>query len=262
MSGTDGSLWAPLERYLDATAVSPPPDLVGRIGARLLFEPPSTAPRRFLAALRALDARGILRGLAQNVSAAFRPGTRSMLLRAQAMAIVLVTLSTIGFGSVAGLAATQHAVDEVQAWMAREATTSPTASAAPAAPSVRGAVVQRTVEGPAGPAAADEPGTVGAPARACGLPEHSRADRLAGSEAEGCPDGPVTSQPPSDEGRPEDPAADRDMAEPPVGKGVDSERAERPAADRAAMRTDARHSDRREEPSRPPRTETSRRDRN
>lgn len=272
MSGTDSGRMAPLERYLDATAVSPRPDLVERIGARLRLEPPSTAPRRFMAALRALDVRMIGRGLAQNVSTAFRPGTRSMLLRAQAMAIVLVTLTTIGFGSITGLAATKHAVDEVHAWMAKEATTSPAAPAAPAAlaapaaPSVRWVEVQPTVEGPADPAAADEPGTLGAPGRACGLPEHAQTDRLGGSEAEGCPDVSITGRPPYDEGRSANPGADRGKADPPAGKGLDKERAEPPAraekpadagqgSSQAAKPIEARPSDHSTKPSRPPKSQ-------
>jgi hypothetical protein len=229
MSAIDGGPLAPLERYLDATAVSPPPDLVGRISARLLFEPPSTAPGRFLAALRARDARGILRGLGQNAATAFTPGTRSMLLRAQAMAIVLVTLSTIGFGSVAGLAATKHVTEQVVNELAGRSTKGSTSSspapAAPATPLVGRAAVQQTVEGPAGHAAAEH-GTLGASGQACGLSAHSQAGQLEGPVAEGCPGPPDTGRPPGDERRPQAAAADKGPGAPRADKREDNRQAD------------------------------------
>jgi hypothetical protein len=264
MSEMVGGRMAPLERYLDATAVSAPPDLAGRIGARLLLEPPSTSPRRFLAALRTFDLCMIGRGLAQNVSVGFRPGTRSMLLRAQAMAIVLVTLSTVGFGSIAGLAATKHAVDEVRAWVAEAAMTSP---AAPAAPTE-----QLEDRRPGGSGPKGQPGFAEAPGQACGLPAHAKADHLRGSEAERCPDGPNTGQPSRNKPSPENPAADRGKVEPPAGERVDSGRAKPPSPAKsadagqgsalAAKRPEARASGDRKERSRPNAQGESRRDRN
>jgi hypothetical protein len=188
MSGTmsNGPL-AALERYLDATAASPPPDLVEHISARLLLEPSSTAPRRYLAAIRALDLRAITRGLAQNATAAFRPGPRSMLLRAQAMAIVLVTLATVGFGSVAGLAATQqvaqHVVTELAAW-SKGSISSPAAPAAPVAPSIEQLEPERADHGLGGADPAGQPSSV-------------------------------------DQDRPGKATVDRGKAEPPAGKGSD-----------------------------------------
>lgn len=197
MSGTmsSGPL-AALERYLDATAASPPPDLVEHISARLLLEPSSTAPRRCVAAIRALDLRAIARGLAQNAAAAFRPGPRSMLLRAQAVAIVLVTLATVGFGSVAGLAATQqvaqHVVKELAAW-SMGSITSPAAPAAPMAPSIEQLELRRADDDPSGADPAGQPSSI-------------------------------------DQDRPRKATVDRGKAEPPAGKGSDRGKAEPPAA--------------------------------
>jgi hypothetical protein len=79
---------ASLERFLQATAIAPRPDLADRVRWRLAQEPPSTAPRRFLVALGALDARGVMRALRQSIATAFGPGRRPAVLRMQAMAIV------------------------------------------------------------------------------------------------------------------------------------------------------------------------------
>ncbi|MFO7532155.1 MAG: hypothetical protein R6W93_06805 [Candidatus Limnocylindrales bacterium] len=216
---------ASLERYLDATAVSPPPDLVGLIGARLLLESPSTAPRRFFAALRALDTRGILRGLAQNAGTAFRPGSRSMLLRAQAMAIVLVTLATVGFGSVASLAATHHVaqqvVDRLEGRPDRGSITSPAAPTAPVGPPAEQLEALRADQLPGDPGAEGKPGSVEVPGQACGLPAHAEADHLQASDAERCPDGPATARPARDEGRPGIDTGDKGKADPPASKASD-----------------------------------------
>ena len=102
-----------LERYVQATALRPPADLVLRIGERIAREPISTAPRRFLAALRILDLRGLLRATAQSVSTAFGPGTRSVVLRMQAMAVVLVAVLGISIPTAAGLAGARFVVAEL-----------------------------------------------------------------------------------------------------------------------------------------------------
>jgi hypothetical protein len=223
---------AALERYLDATAVSPPLDLVEHISARLLLEPSSTAPRRYLVAVRALDLRAIARGLAQNATAAFRPGPRSMLLRTQAMAIVLVTLATVGFGSVAGLAATQqvaqHVVKGLAAW-SQGSITSPAAPAAPKAPSIEQLEPQRANDSLGGADPGDLPRSRGALGQGCGLPAPAEADQRQASGVDGCPGGLDSGRSPANEDRPRNAAGAKGKGEPPAGKGPAKGTAEPPA---------------------------------
>lgn len=252
MSGMIGGPLAPLERYRDATDVPPPPELIDRIGARLLFEPRSTAPRRFLAALRARDPRGIARGLSQNVATAFRPGTRSMLLRAQATAILLVAAASIGLGSVAGLAATQHVVRELDGW-------SPPVSRAPDSPIEAPATVVAPPRQPSSvggapargdtPPDAEQPGLAQAPGQACGrMPDAGSRPDL-DPAAERCPEAPALGRDEDRERgsggrRASEDRADRATAresakggaDQAAGKGSDKGRADRAAAGRSEDR--------------------------
>ena len=62
-----------LGRYLVDTAVRPPVGLTQRIEQRIAMEPPSTAPRRFRAAVRFGDSRSVWHTFCQNVATAVAP---------------------------------------------------------------------------------------------------------------------------------------------------------------------------------------------
>jgi hypothetical protein len=129
--------------------------------------------------------RGLVRGLRQNAGTAFRPGTRSMLLRAQAMAIVLVTSATVGFGSVADLAATQHVaqhvVDRLEGPSDGGSVTSPAAPPMPVTAPTEQLETLQAYQRRGDPDAEGKPGSLEVPGQACGLPAHAEADHLQGS---------------------------------------------------------------------------------
>ncbi len=103
-----------MQTFLRSTEIQPPADIAQRIRDRVAQEPQSTAPRQFVAALRARSLPGIWRGFVQSASAAFDPGTRSMVLRVQALIIVLVVIGATSFGGAAALAAAVRVVNEVR----------------------------------------------------------------------------------------------------------------------------------------------------
>jgi hypothetical protein len=103
-----------MQTFLRSTEIGPPAGLAHRIRDRVAEEPRSTAPRRFVGALRARSLPGIWRGFVQSVSAAFDPGTRSMVLRVQALIVVLVVIGATSFGGAAALAAAVRVVKEVR----------------------------------------------------------------------------------------------------------------------------------------------------
>jgi hypothetical protein len=90
-----------LERTAAEMEMEPRATLVDDVTSRIARAPASTAPRRFLAALSALDLRHTLRALRQCVAVALKPG--SMLVRAQAMALVLVVVASVGVGASVSL---------------------------------------------------------------------------------------------------------------------------------------------------------------
>lgn len=109
---------ARLEHFAASTTVLPRPDLHARVLGRLAEEPRTSAPRRFRAALIALDVPAAIRAFRQVVATvvAGRPtgsGPRaSVAVRAQALALVLLVVSVVtlagaagGVGAVAGIAA-------------------------------------------------------------------------------------------------------------------------------------------------------------
>jgi hypothetical protein len=109
---------ARLEHFAASTTVLPRPDLHARVLGRLAEEPRTSAPRRFRAALIALDVAAAIRAFRQVVATvvAGRPtgsGPRaSVAVRAQALALVLLVVSVVtlagaagGVGAVAGIAA-------------------------------------------------------------------------------------------------------------------------------------------------------------
>ena len=63
-----------MRAFLDSTMIWPAADLSDRIRMRIAEEAPSTAPRRFVAALRALQPARDWRGFVQSARAAFAPG--------------------------------------------------------------------------------------------------------------------------------------------------------------------------------------------
>ena len=109
---------ARLEHFAASTTVLPRPDLHARVLGRLAEEPRTSAPRRFRAALIALDLTAAIRAFRQvlDTAVAGRP-TRSsprasVAIRAQALALVLLVVSVValagtagGVGAVAGIAA-------------------------------------------------------------------------------------------------------------------------------------------------------------
>jgi hypothetical protein len=100
-----------MEAFRRSTDVRAPADLAARIRTRMSAEPPSTAPRRFLAALRGRHLPGIWRGFLQSGRIALDPRTRSLLLRIQALIIVVAVVGTTGLGSAAAVAAATRIAD-------------------------------------------------------------------------------------------------------------------------------------------------------
>ena len=122
-----------LDRFRWSTDIRPSDDLLSRMRTRVSAEPRSTAPRRFVAALRARYGRGIWRSFSQSARAAFGPGTRSMTLRIQALAVVIVVVGTTGAGSAAAIAGAARVVTEVRGPAITER--SPAKEQSPARPS-------------------------------------------------------------------------------------------------------------------------------
>jgi hypothetical protein len=88
--------------YASVTAISPPPDLAARVLERIGQEPASTPPRRYLAALGALDAGASLRTFRQTLAAALGAGQLPLAVRAQALGLVLLSVLLAGVGGAAG----------------------------------------------------------------------------------------------------------------------------------------------------------------
>jgi hypothetical protein len=103
-----------LRAFLASTEIRPAADLTTRIRDRVAREPRSTAPRRFVAALWAHSLPGIWRGFVQSGQAALDPGTRSVVLRVQALIIVLAVIGVTSLGGAAALAAAVRVVDELR----------------------------------------------------------------------------------------------------------------------------------------------------
>ena len=104
-----------LVRYAAATSVLPRPDLALRITQRIAAEPPSTAPRRYLRALAALDAWAAWRAFRQTLAAASGHGTSPAPMRPQALAAVLLTLVIVSGGGVAGVMGASLLISELSA---------------------------------------------------------------------------------------------------------------------------------------------------
>jgi hypothetical protein len=103
-----------MRAFNESTALQPSADLSSRIRVRIAQEAPSTAPGRLLSALRALDTHGIWRGVVQSARTVVDPGTRSVVLRLQALTLVILVVGTSALGSAAAVAATAHVVAEVR----------------------------------------------------------------------------------------------------------------------------------------------------
>jgi len=88
--------------YVRATEISPAPDLAARIHARIAADPARTPPRRFVAAVWALDAGRALGAFRQTLGSALGHGRFPALVRVQAMGLVLLTLLVVGAGVVIG----------------------------------------------------------------------------------------------------------------------------------------------------------------
>jgi hypothetical protein len=119
--------WADLmmRTFVRSTEIRPAADLTTRIRDLVAQEPRSTAPRRFMAALWAHSLPGIWRGFLQSAHVALEPGTRSMVLRAQALIIVVAMIGVTGFGGAAALAAAARVVNEIRRPAATEPTEAP-----------------------------------------------------------------------------------------------------------------------------------------
>jgi len=160
---------AALERYRQATQLHHRDDLVSRIHQRLADEPVSTAPRRFVAALRAFDVRGMWRGFRESVGVLVSPRTRSLLVRAQALAVTVAVVLGITLGSIVAVAAADRVIAEVQTLRQGERDRKPTPKRSPAATTE----ASRAATTPVPQAATPDVSPSGRPAGAIGpvLPE-------------------------------------------------------------------------------------------
>ena len=95
-----------IERIVMSADVPPRADLVDRVLDRVDEQPVTSAPRRFLVAVAALDLMGIVRGFRQTVTAAFGGSRIPAVVRYQAIAVVLLVVSVAGSAGVLGAAAT------------------------------------------------------------------------------------------------------------------------------------------------------------
>lgn len=105
----------PLESMFDAyarsTDITPAPDLTRRIHAAISREPARTPPRRFIVALFSLKLAAARDAFAQTAGVAFGKGRFPALVRAQALALVALTLGVVGLAAVGGAIGLRQVVD-------------------------------------------------------------------------------------------------------------------------------------------------------
>ncbi|CAN5760374.1 hypothetical protein BH23CHL8_BH23CHL8_29180 [soil metagenome] len=89
--------------YLADTFLAPPDGLSSRVLARIEQEPRSGTPRGFVAAVLALDGRAARSGFLETVRTAVDKRAPKM-MRAEALAIILLTMLTVGAVGAAGAA--------------------------------------------------------------------------------------------------------------------------------------------------------------
>jgi len=128
---------ARLERFAASTHVAPRADLAERVHARLAMEPGPTPPRRFLVAVGALAPRPALAAFRQSLGAALGRGRFPMVVRAQALGLVLLVVLSVGAlgagGAVLLAAVVQQRVQPTPSIPLPKASPSPTDAARPPA---------------------------------------------------------------------------------------------------------------------------------
>ena len=98
--GPEDEVSARLKRFAASTNVAVGADLAARVHARLATEPAPSPARRFLVAVCALAPRPALAALRQSIGVALGRGRFSMVVRAQALGLVLlVALSVAALGA-------------------------------------------------------------------------------------------------------------------------------------------------------------------
>lgn len=97
-----GEMGELLERFAALTALAPRSDWVRQVHLRIAREPSPTPSRRFFLALTALAPGEAAAALAQSVRAAFGRGRFPAVVRAQAMAVVLLVVLSVGVVGAGG----------------------------------------------------------------------------------------------------------------------------------------------------------------
>jgi hypothetical protein len=100
-----------LEGYARSTEITPAPDLSRRVHAAISREPARTPPRRFLVALFGFRLAAARDAFAQTAGVAVGRGRFPALVRAQAMALVILTLGVVGVGAVGAAVGLRGVVD-------------------------------------------------------------------------------------------------------------------------------------------------------
>ena len=95
-----------VDRIVTSADAQPRAELTSRVLHRIAAEPRTSAPRRFLAALAALDASATIHGFGQTAATVVGGSRIPAIVRLQAMAIVLVMVSVASTVGVVGAAAT------------------------------------------------------------------------------------------------------------------------------------------------------------
>ena len=97
---------AEIDRIVGSADVHPRTDLADRVLQRVAAEPTTSAPRRFFAAVAALDMRASIRMFRQTMAAAWGGTRLPAIVRFQAIAVVMLIVSLVGTAGVLGAAAT------------------------------------------------------------------------------------------------------------------------------------------------------------
>lgn len=151
-----------LVRYTSGSAVEPPPGLAARIVERVIHAPLPADPRYFVSRLARLDGRGAAREL-RYATRAIADRRSPLLLRLQALALVMVVGLATGAIGVAGAVTVGPLIDDLARPSTRQAddgrtgpgvTASPTPRPSPDAP----AASAPAVSGPARGRASDRAG--------------------------------------------------------------------------------------------------------